>query len=67
MSLNLKESKKRESILDSLPIPMGRTLKERYRFVQSELDKREWTPLHELARENLEQLLAEIEKQLAAS
>ena len=63
--MDLKLETKKESILDSLPIPMGRSQKDRYRKIQAELDRRELKPLHALARERLESLLNEIERELA--
>jgi hypothetical protein len=67
MPVKLEELQKREPILDSLPLPMGKRLKARYRNIQSRMQERELTPLHEIVRERLDALLSEIEDELAKS
>lgn len=68
MMRELRVEKKKESIVENLPLPVTKSQLERYRAMQKELDKRNLTELHELTRERIfDDLLNELEIKFAKS
>lgn len=63
----LKVLKKRESIRETMTLPVTKSQLERYRLLAGELDNRGLTKLNDMTRERLDQLLNEVEEELAKS
>lgn len=62
----LRPLKRREPIVDHLPLPCSEAMKIRYQRLQNELHSRGLETLHQLSREKLESLLDEVEERLGA-
>ena len=64
MAIKLGKNKRPDPIVKNLTIPVSQTMLDRYKLTQHELDSRGETSLHTYARERLEALLVEVEKEL---
>lgn len=67
MASEIKVLKKKEPIIDKIFVPMPLSQVLRYKKVADELHERGLTKLHELARQRLDELLTEVEGELAKS
>lgn len=67
MADDLKFCKKKEPIVENLTIPTTMGQLKRYRTIANELNTRNLTKLHDLTRDRIDQLLTEVEVELAQS
>lgn len=67
MASELKMIKKKEPIIDRLFVPATIAQVQRYKKVAHELSQRGLTTLHDLTRQRIDDLLNEVEGELAKS
>lgn len=63
----IKMIKKKEPIVDRIFVPAPLSQAQRYKKVSNELNQRGLTKLHDLVRQRIDELLNEVEVELAAS
>lgn len=64
----LKKAKKRESVTETMTLPVGPSMKARYQRLQNMVaNNEEFESLHESTRERINQLLDEVEVELGVS
>jgi hypothetical protein len=67
MAIDIKTLRAKDPLIERLTIPVTRSMFERYRKLTYEMDSRGLDRLHNLTRQRLESLLAEVESALQSA